>query len=164
MADTDALQRKPGDPADPWLTAAQRFILEIDQVAIGTFTEVSGLNVEIAVEEIEEGGQNQFAHRVPGRMSWPNIVLRRGIVDDDNLFGWFSRTSGNGFAGEGSKFTAYHGAITLINANGQRLRVWTIDRAFPVRWNGPRFAVSSSEVPTEELEIAHHGFTPRNVA
>ncbi len=163
MADVDAMRRKPADPGDPWLTGAQRFLLEIDSVPIGSFTEVSGLSAEIDLEQIEEGGQNQYAHRVPGRMTWPNIVLKRGVVDDDKLFEWFAECSGHGFAGAGNKFTPRHGAISMITTHGERLRAWNIDRAFPVRWTGPTFAATSSDVPTEELEIAHHGFKPSNV-
>jgi phage tail-like protein len=159
----DAPQRRPADPGNPWLTASQRFILEIDGVAIGTFTEVSGLSVEVDDEKIEEGGQNHFVHRRPGRMSWPNIVLKRGVVDDDNLFNWFARTSGDGYAGESNTLSMLTGAITLITDGGDRLRSWAVDRAFPVKWTGPTFAVSSTDMPTEELEIAHHGFKPKNV-
>ncbi len=156
-------ERKPGNPGDPWLTAAQLFILEIDHVEIGTFTEVSGLTVNIAVEPVEEGGQNQFVHQFPGRMTWPNITLKRGVVADDNLFDWIAHTSGDGFGKAGNKFVSSSGAISLITARGTRLRAWNIDRAFPVRWSGPSFAVNSTEVPSEELEIAHHGFKPRNL-
>ena len=160
---SDAPQRKPADTGDPWLTTAQRFLLEIDGVPIGTFTEVSGLNVEVDVETVREGGENQFVHQLPGRMSWPNIVLTRGIVNDDNLFAWFSKTSGDGFAAQGNKLSMLHGAITLITDHGERLRGWSIDRAFPVRWSGPAFAVDSSQIPSEELELAHHGFKPKTV-
>ena len=145
------------------MTAAQRFILEIDGVEMGTFTEVSGLSVDIGVERIEEGGQNQFVHQRPGRMTWPNIVLKRGVVNDDNLFNWFAKTSGDGYAGEGNTLTMLTGAITLITDGGDRLRSWSVDRAFPVKWTGPAFAVSATDIPSEELEIAHHGFKPRNV-
>ena len=159
----DAPRRRPGDPGDPWLTAAQRFILEVDGVPIGTFTEVSGLNVEIEIEQIEEGGQNHFVHQRPGRIKWPNIVLKRGVVDDDGLFGWFAKTSGDGYAGASNSLSLLTGAITLITDRGDRLRSWSIDRAFPVKWTGPTFAVSSTDIPTEELEIAHHGFQPTAV-
>ena len=54
-------------------------------------------------------------------------------------------------------------AITMITPRGQRVRAWNIDRAFPVKWTGPSFAVTSTDVPTEELEIAHHGFSPRDL-
>ncbi|MFK8024809.1 MAG: phage tail protein [Ilumatobacter sp.] len=144
-----------------WLTSASRFILEIDDVQIGTFTEVSGLNAEIAVEKIEEGGQNQFVHQMPGRVTWPNITLKRGVVDDDNLFEWFTKTSGDGLSEAGNKVSMHSGAVTLLSQSGDRLRSWKFDRAFPVKWTGPTFAVTSTEVPTEELEIAHHGFSSK---
>lgn len=159
----DAPRRRPADAGDPWLTAAKRFILEIDGVRIGTFTEVSGLTVEVEVEQIEEGGQNHFVHQRPGRMSWPNIQLKRGIVDNDQLFAWIAKTSGDGYAGAGNTLALLTGAITLVTDNGQRLRSWDVDRAFPVKWTGPSFAVSSTDIPYEELEIAHHGFKPKNV-
>jgi len=141
-----------------WTPFAGQFILEVDGEQIGRFTEVRGLHVSVEVEEIQEGGQNHFHHQLPGRMRWPTIVLRRGVTDSDNLFTWFQKTSGDGFAGEGNKLTRTSGAITVINDKGERIRAWEIVDAFPIRWQGPEFAASSSEVAEEELEVAHHGF------
>lgn len=160
---TEAPRRKPGDPGDPWLSGAGRFLLEVDGVPIGRFTEVQGLNVEIGLEKIEEGGQNHFVHQRPGRMSWPNITLKRGIVVDDNLFEWFSKTSGDGYIAANNTLKLHTAAITVISPKGQRMRSWNVERAFPVKWNGPSFTVGSTDVPTEELEIAHHGFSARNL-
>lgn len=140
-----------------WRTVTNRFILEVDGVEIGTFTEVSGLNVEVSEEQIEEGGQNHFVHRVPGRMTWPNIVLKRGLVENDNLFEWFWKTSGDGYAKE-NKLERHSAAITMTSEDGDRLRSWRLDGVFPVKWTGPELAASSSDRATEELEIAHHGF------
>jgi phage tail-like protein len=127
---------------------------------IGAFTEVSGLEVEVEVVEIKEGGQNHFLHKLPGPMKWPNIVFKRGITDSDNLFEWFSKTSGEGFAGEGSTLTRTQGQITLTDAIGESVRGWTFEGAFPVKWTGPSLVSSSQEAAIEELEIAHHGFRP----
>jgi len=160
-ASTDIPKRTPASPGDPWLTSTRHFILEIDGVPIGTFTEVSGLSAEIAVDKIEEGGENQFVHQFPGRMTWPNITLKRGVVNDDNLFRWFTSASGDGLSAAGNKVEMHSGAVTLLSESGERLRSWKIDRAFPVKWTGPSFAASSKDVPTEELEIAHHGFSPK---
>ena len=140
-----------------WRTVTSRFLLEVEGVEIGTFTEVSGLNVEVSEEQIEEGGQNHFVHRVPGRMSWPNIVLKRGLVDNDNLFNWFWKSSGDGFA-EQNKLERRTAAITIISEDGERLRSWRLDGVFPVKWTGPDFAVSNQDRASEELEIAHNGF------
>ena len=49
--------------------------------------------------------------------------------------------------------------IGYAEGDGQRLRRWNLVDAFPVKWTGPTFAASGSESLSEELEIAHHGFT-----
>jgi phage tail-like protein len=127
---------------------------------IGAFTEVTGLTVEVELVEIKEGGQNHFVHKVPGAMKWPNIVLKRGVTDSDNLFEWFAKTSGDGFAGEGNALSRTQGQITVTDSMGEAVRGWTFEEAFPVKWTGPSLKSSSNEVAVEELEIAHHGFRP----
>lgn len=149
-----------GDRADrpPDAPFTGQFIFHVGGVDIGAFMEVSGLSVEVEVEELEEGGQNHFVHKLPGRMSWPPLVLKRGIADSDGLFDWFSETSGDGFAGHGNRLDRREGEVVLVDAAGVELRRWQFVEAFPVRWTGPSFAADSSEVAVEELEIVHHGF------
>src|SRR5262245_15540380 len=53
------------------------------------FQEVSGLNTELEVVTIEEGGENRFAHRLPGRAKYSNLVLKRGLVAESRLLTWF---------------------------------------------------------------------------
>jgi phage tail-like protein len=134
------------------------FLIEVDGQPIGRFLEADGLNVEVEVVTLEEGGQNEFVHKLPGRMSWPNLVLKRGLTQTDNLFAWLQKSSGEGFSASGDKVTRSTLAITLVSSAGTRLRAWEIEGAFPVKWTGPRLAASSDEFVMEELEIAHHGF------
>lgn len=141
---------------------AATFLIEVDGVEIGRFSEISGLEVTVETEEIKEGGQNSFVHRVPGRMTWPNIRLKRGITQTDSLLQWLQKSSGEGFAGNGNKLQRSTAAITLVGPAGERLRSWEFDGAFPVKWTGPNFAVSSSDMAVEELEITHHGFRARD--
>jgi len=142
---------------------ASTFLFEVDGLEIGRFSEVSGLEVEIGVENIEEGGQNGFVHRLPGRMTWPNISLKRGITQTDNLFEWVNKSSGEQFASAGNKLTRSTAAITLIGPAGTRLRAWNFVEAFPVKWKGPDFAADATGHAAEQLEIAHHGFTAKNL-
>lgn len=139
------------------------FLVEVDDVEIGRFMEVSGLEVEIGVESIDEGGENSYSHKLPGRMSWPNLVLKRGVTQNDSLLKWLDKSSGEGFTGAGNKLTRTTAAITLLGPDGKRLRSWSFDGAFPVKWRGPRFASSSNEMAVEELEIAHHGFRAKDL-
>lgn len=135
-----------------------QFKLTVDEMEVGAFTEVHGLEVEVQVEEIPEGGQNEFVHRVPGRMRWPNLVLKRGVTSNDGLLNWLRYSSGEQFAGEGNVVPRMTVALTMVDGIGTELRTWTFYDAFPVKWRGPRFAATSNEVATEELEIVHHGF------
>jgi len=146
-------------PSHPPFTG--QFIFEVDGVRIGAFTEVSGLQVEIeqgAGHTIEEGGQNEYVHKLPGRIKWPNLILKRGVTTDNNLFDWFRKSSGEGFEGNGGSLERTMAALAMVDGQGMPMRVWVFYDAFPVKWTGPKFAASSSEVATEELEIAHHGF------
>jgi phage tail-like protein len=143
---------------DPPFTG--RFVFRVEGVGeIGAFTEVSGLSVDVEVEELKEGGENHFVHKLPGRTRWPNLVLKRGITDSNALFEWFGLTSGMGFAGHQSKLDRREGAVVLLDSQGQPLRTWEFKGAFPVKWTGPTLAASSRDVAVEQLEIAHHGFT-----
>jgi phage tail-like protein len=134
------------------------FIFEVDGKEIGVFKEVHGLRVEMEVEILDEGGQNQFAHKLPGRLTWPNIVMKRGVTKSDNLFAWLMRGSGEGFEGAGKKLEKTTAAITLVDEACTRVQGWSFTGAFPVRWEGPSMVAGSNEAAMEELEIAHHGF------
>jgi phage tail-like protein len=134
------------------------FIFEVDGKEIGRFNEVQGLRAEMEVETFSEGGQNQFAHKLPGRLTWPNIVMKRGVTASDTLLAWLMRSSGDGFEGAGRKLEPTTAAITLVDENAKRTQGWSFTGAFPVRWQGPTLAAGSNEVAVEELEIAHHGF------
>ena len=142
---------------------AATFLFEVDGVEIGRFTEVSGLEVEVGVDPLEEGGENSFVHKLPGRMTWPNLVLKRGITQNDSLLAWLNKSSGEGFAASGNSLKRSSAAITLIGPSGARLRAWNFDGAFAVKWRGPSFAASSTDMAVEELEIAHNGFRARDL-
>ena len=135
-----------------------KFTFEIDGTTIGAFTEVSGLSVQLDVEELAEGGQNGHEHKLPGAMTWPNLVFKRGVIKSDTFFQWLQKSSGDGFAGQGNKLERSTCAITVMSQKGDRLRAWEVEGAFPVKWTGPRLAASSSQSLDEELEVAHHGF------
>lgn len=137
------------------------FLFTVDGIDLGWFTSVTGLEVSIETQDIVEGGQNNYAHRLPGRMSWPNVVFTRGLTDSDNLLDWFNESSGEQFAANKNKLERSTASIALLSAAGDRLRSWDIDGAFPVRWSGPSFAADTNGAAAEELEITHHGFRTR---
>jgi phage tail-like protein len=137
---------------------ADRFLFEVDGVEIGVFREVAGLQVTVDVVEVAEGGQNSYSHKLPARMSWPNITFKRGLTQSDALFAWLQKSSGEGFAGNKNSLKRSTGAVTVLDQTGTRLRSFEFLDVFPVRWKGPDFSIESRSPLEEELEIAHHGF------
>jgi len=135
-----------------------QFLFEVDGVAIGVFREVSGLHLDVSIEEYVEGGQNGYVHRFPGVMRWPNLVFRRGLVQSDALFTWVTNASGEGFAGKDNTLTRATGAVTIIDSQGKRLRAWELDGVFAVSWTGPELNVDLDQPLVETLEVAHNGF------
>jgi phage tail-like protein len=154
MATSSAQTKNPVPPF------AARFVFTVDGLTIGAFTEVTGLSVQMDTEELVEGGQNQFTHKLPKQLKWPNLVLKRGITDSDVLFEWFAKCSGEGLEGAGDKLDRRNGAVQLYDATGKVMRRWNFTQAFPVKWTGPKFAAAGRDLATEELEVCHCGFTP----
>jgi phage tail-like protein len=138
------------------------FMFEVTGVKIGAFREVSGLEVTLEMDTFNEGGQNAYVHKVPGRMTWSDITFKRGVTNTDALFKWFYETSGEGFAEKNDKIIRRDGAISAYNRAGKRIREWTILSAVPISWKGPEFAHDKADALEETLVISHQGFRVAN--
>ena len=64
------------------------FRVEIEGVSLAAFSEVAGLESETAVIEYRVGGETNTVRKLPGLTRYANIVLRRGITQDAELWSW----------------------------------------------------------------------------
>src|SRR4051794_41036056 len=48
-------------------------------VGLGGFSECTGLEMSLQVEDYREGGNNGTVLKFPGRVSWGNITLKKGV-------------------------------------------------------------------------------------
>lgn len=130
---------------------ALTFEVRIDGVDIGTFSACEGLNAEYEIEEIKEGGNNGFVHRLPGRLKYQNIKLTRGIDSDSGkLAGWFA-----GLQDGADMCTA---SITALDGQRRKLASWSLRGVWPVKYTGPQLNATTNGVANEVLELVHHGF------
>lgn len=116
--------------------------------ALGGFTECAGLESELSTVDYEEGGLNDRIHRFPGRFTFPNVQLKRGVGFGEDLYLWHEQF----LHGEGKR---RNGLIFLTNEMRIPIKVWTFERGIPVKWQGPSLNAQSSDVAIETLEIAH---------
>ena len=125
----------------------------------GSFQEVSGIEVESDVEEINEGGQNDFVHRVPGRNKYKNLVLKRGLLyKGSGLTKWCKKRfdeSLNLSGRVGVKDITVH----LNNEKGDPIFTWTFHRAYPVKWSIGGFNSQENAVSVETIEFAFSHFS-----
>lgn len=136
-----------------------RFSFAVDGVEVGAFTEVTGLEVTMEPYLINEGGHNSGPIAMPGRLKWPNLVLKRGVTRDDALFEWFSACTGEGLEGAGNTLQRRSGSVALLDSQQRPARTWHFRDAIPVRWVGPQLSAAGSGLATEQLEVSHGGFT-----
>jgi phage tail-like protein len=127
------------------------FLIEIDGVVKGGFSEASGLTTDTNMIEYREGAEQQGTTRkLPGLMKYNNIVLKRGWTKDKSLWAWRKKVIDG-------KTQRNSGSIVLLDeARNEALR-WNFREGWPSKWEGPALNAKTSEVAVETLEIAHEG-------
>ena len=131
-----------GSPKSPWPRTA------VD----GSFQEISGIDRELEVQPLPEGGENRFAHQLPKRGKHPNLVLKRGIVPDTSaLANWAETTIGTDFS---KPIQTRSLMVTLLSAE-YKLIIWTFTNAYPVKWSTAGFKAMDNSIAVETLEMAY---------
>ncbi len=116
----------------------------------GSFSEASGLEVDIQPIEYRNGTEDITVRKLPGLKKYPNIVLKRGLIGDPALWSWIQQAmDGNVNRTEGS--------VVLLDENKQEVMRWNFKRGWPCKWTGPGLNAKNNEVAMETLEIAHEG-------
>jgi phage tail-like protein len=126
------------------------FTLTIENKPVGYFTEASGLTAEIETFSYNEGGRNEYVHKLPTRMKHPNLVLKRGVTKTKELQEWFQ----DSYMGPTLKPIT----VRMVDELGEPVRVWSFNDAYPVKWTGPQFNAAQNTVATEAIEITHAGY------
>jgi phage tail-like protein len=127
-----------------------RFYVKIDNMTQADCTEVSGLQVETVVQDYEEGGNNGFVHRMPGRTKVGNLTLKRGITKSNEFFKWYADIASG-------KINRRNVSVIMYDTAGTELVRWNFINAYPVKWVGPQFSADGKTVAIETLELAHDG-------
>lgn len=135
---------------DPYLN--YNFLVEVDKLVVGGFSEVTGLQVEIQTEDYHEGGVNGYMHKLAGPARYnSNLILKRGITDAATLWEWQVDVV-NG------QVERKDISIILQDAAQNEKWRWVFYGAYPVKWSGPDMRAANAEVALETLEFAHNGF------
>ena len=140
---------------DPY--GAYNFLVEIEGVIAGGFSEVSGLTVETTVDRKKFGGENNTEHTFITGTKYSDLTLKHGLTDLDLLWNWYEEVI-NG------KINRKNGTVYLLDHEGLPAMWWDFHEAYPVKWDGPTLNASSSTVATETLILTHRGLVKPDVS
>ncbi|SFR65126.1 phage tail protein [Halogeometricum limi] len=146
-----------GERTDPYL--GYRFLVEVDGLVVGGFSEVSGLTVEMETARYEEGGVNAFVHQFPTRLTHPNLVLKRGLTDDASFWQWMQDAVATSPVPLELATLRKNVRVVLLDAAGDESLGWEFLRAYPIKWVGPEFDAARGAVAIETLELVHEGIS-----
>ncbi len=142
---------------DPLVSAF--FTIDFGGEVQGAFRECTGLGSENEVVEYKASGdKGKFVmKKVPGRMKWNNITLKRGITDAMDLWKWRKKVE-EGKVDEARK----NGSIIMYDQKNSPVARWDFTAAWPSKLTGPTANATNNEVGIEEIEITHEGYARVN--
>jgi phage tail-like protein len=128
------------------------FSVDIQGVVKGYFTEVTGLGSETELIEskvVNEKGKD-IVVKVPGRLKWDNIVLKRGITSSMDVWKWRKAVED----GDVDK-NRHDGSITMYDQQLKPVAIWNFYKAWPSKVTGPQPKADSNQIGIEEMTIVH---------
>lgn len=137
-----------GRRLDPYFSF--NYLVEIEGLLTGGFSQVEGMGGRISVESVHDGGSLGGPRQQLGASTWDNIVLSHGIVEIDTLWNWYEATARG-------VIKRKNGTIILLDRKQVPVTQWNFRAAIPVHWTGPTLDANSGQIAVERLELAHQG-------
>ena len=126
-----------------------RFVIDCGNETLGVFTECTLPTIEWELEEVKEGGRNDFVHQLPGRRKSARLTLKNGVGNSE-LMNWFWGM----LEGNIDRRTI---TVKLLNAH-EKLSApvleLTMHRAYPVKWSGPQLKSDDNSIAIQSIEFA----------
>jgi phage tail-like protein len=130
-----AVEINRGDDAKPLVAAA--------------FAECDGLEMNMEVKTIREGGANDRQIRLNGMVSYGQLTLKRGMTENFDLWRWFKDSLAN------PRLRA-NAEVVLFAADGSTVRArFLLSRCVPVKLKAPALNARDGQVAIEELQVAY---------
>lgn len=135
------------------------FSVEINRGGDGTplanaaFAECDGLEMNMEVKTIREGGGNDRQIRLNGPVSYGQLTLKRGMTEGFDLWRWFRDSVAD------PRLRA-NAEVVLLAADGATVRArFVLSRCVPVKLKAPALNAKDGQVAVEELQMAYETLT-----
>jgi phage tail-like protein len=122
------------------------FVVDIGAEIAFAEAEIPAAEIE-AIEYREGGDRTSVARKLPGRVRYGNVVLRRGIDGRLELWEWFK-------AVRDGVLERRDVTITLLDEARNPVQQWRLRNAWPAKYEPSGLDAKGNEVLIETLELA----------
>ena len=127
--------------------------VQIDNIDVAGFSEVSGFDASVDVIEYREGTESiNSPRKMPGLTKYGNVTLKWGMSESLSFYEWVAGISGGEKAAAEERVQDI--VIFLQDDRHNDTANWTLVNAWPCKYTAPDFNASSSEVAFESIELA----------
>ena len=114
---------RESDPLVGW-----QFVLEINKLPVGYFSECSGIGSETEIIEHKTLDKNgvEVVQKIPGRLKWSDVTLKRGITNSLAVYQWRTLVE----LGK-MKEARLNCTIKMKDRDYSDAAEWTFDNAWP---------------------------------
>jgi phage tail-like protein len=128
--------------------------LSLDGRPAGTFRELTGLDVENKLVEMQALDE-PLIRKIPGATKWSEVTLSRGIDTDTSLWEWRQVVTAGGIV-EARR----DAAIELVDIEGKPIATYNLHGAWPVKYSVSQTTSDGAvaETAIESITLAHEGF------
>jgi phage tail-like protein len=118
-------------------------------LASAAFAECDGLEMNMEVKTIREGGVNDRQIRLNGPVAYGQLSLKRGMTENFDLWTWFADSVNE------PRLRA-SATVVLLAADGVTVRAsFDLSRCVPVKLKAPALNAKDGQIAIEELQVAY---------
>ena len=121
--------------------------IDSGETVSGSFSEASGMMVEVTPIEYRDGKDAATPRKVRGLRKVSNITLKRGITGHVGFWNWV-------LAGINGDVNRQQGYIALLNEDQVEVMRWDFKQAWPTKYTGPSLNAKNNEIAFETVEVA----------
>jgi phage tail-like protein len=143
-----------GRETDPLIGFTYRIEVQGAVAVTGYFTECSGIGSEheIIEHKVVDDAGHEIVQKIPGRMKWQDVTLKRGITADMQIWDWRKLVE-QGKMGDARA----NCSIIMMDRDYTDVARWDFTNAWPSKVTGPSVKSDSNEFGVEEMTIVHEG-------
>lgn len=132
---------------------------EKEEVCQAEFSECSGVEMNMEVKTIKEGGNNGEQIHLAGPLSYGQLTLKRGMTSNFDLWDWFEQA-------QDQRGLRVDGEIQMLsslkmakeqNPPGKKNKdvVFKLSSCLPIKIVAPSLNAKNGEIAIEEMQIAY---------